>query len=283
MSWLSESDTINKILSCISFPIDEKALINWIRKGREIALVKKGNRRGYDDLDILQWVERLKSSIILLDRSDYVKCLNFAVEGYYRKITKSDFNRAKQREFGEFITNQIEGKLGEIAVQKLLLNYGISTELDFNITGKIPSQDIIRVSTRTGVWNNPSCKISIKSTKLKNFLLTVTDNEIRLPDRTSDIYVLSLVGIFPNHIMRIIKGQNVKELKDIEGFIPDFESIICRVCGWISSEDLIASGLKDGTEIEKQYGIRMSSPNYIRLTGQLSWDWQSFADKLIGK
>ncbi|MCU0849525.1 MAG: hypothetical protein MUD12_16705 [Spirochaetes bacterium] len=283
MAWIKRNDVFEGIIK--KFPgynIDEKILKNWAEKGSEIEVVREKNRIGFHEEDIVKWIERLSCSFIKLDSDDYKKCFIFAVESYYNSITKSDFNRAKQRDVGEFLTNQIQGKLGEIAVAKLLESHGLNVQLDFDVTGQIPSQDISQISTRRNVWNNPSIKVSIKSTKFKNFLLPVPENEASLEDRKSDLYVLSQVGLFPNHILRIIKSEKSDIIKSCDKYIPSFDLIPCRVGGWIAYNDLIASGSLTGDQIKDKFGIQMASPNFIKVTGELSYDWLMMKDLIIG-
>ena len=91
-----------------------------------------------------------------LNDDEYLQCLDFAIEAVLRDY-KSGLGRVKQRDVGEFLTNQIQGKLGEIALQKLLLKHGLAVELDFKVTGQLPSQDIAKISTRKrkDVSDNP--------------------------------------------------------------------------------------------------------------------------------
>lgn len=283
MSWIKREEAFKYISQQLpDYNLDDKILDNWAKKGGEIKLIKEKNRIGFKSEDIESWVVRLKSSLITLGREDYLKCFTFAVESYYNPITKADFNRAKQRDVGEFLTNQTQGKLGEIALEKLASKYEVGIQLDFNVTGQIPSQDIDKVSTRNKVWNNPAIKVSIKTTKLKNILLAVPENEVLLDDRRSDMYVLSQVGLFPNHILRIIKTEGISILKSVDNYIPAFDNIPCRIGGWILLKDLKAGGLLTGDKIYKKYGIQMASPNYIKVTGDLSVNWEKMLKLIIG-
>lgn len=279
--WLKKDDAFSFITNKLhKFDLDIKTLENWASSGQEIQTIKVKNRNGFLFDEIQNWVERLSTSIVTLNRDDYIKCFDFAVKSYYNPITKSDFNRAKQRDVGEFITNQVQGKLGELAVAELFRNYNLNIELDFNVNGQIPSQDISRINYRSNIWDNPSKKVSIKSTKLKNFLLPIPEKEASLADRKSDLYILSQVGLFSDHILRVIKSYGLNELKDCEKYIPDFKNIPCRIGGWISHDELIKFGLLSGEQIYEKYGIKMANSNYIATTGMLCYDWHKLINLL---
>lgn len=282
MGWKWKKDVIE--LMAGAFPelkLDEKTVLSWAREGRECRIEKKGPRLGFEDQSISAWKDRIEKSRVLLDRDDYLKCFKFGVLSYYHNVTKSDFNRSKQRDVGEFLTNQTQGKLGEIAIQKLLMRHGLETELDFTVSGQVASQDILRISTRRNVWNHPAVKVSIKSTKLKNVLLAVPEKEAQLSDRRSDIYILSQVGLFPNHILRLIKRYG-KELfnEDFEK-IPDMEDIPVKVAGWIKYDELTSRAPYSKEDQMKEFKFAMSSPNYIVRSGQLSTDWESLKRILV--
>lgn len=253
---------------------DAKTIENWF--GAEMVASKSGNRKGYEKDDVVKWIESLKGCLVSLDIKNYKSCLDFAVESYYKDgFTKSDFMRGKQRDLGEFLTNQIQGKLGELAVAKLLHGYGLDIELDFDVTGQIPSQDITKVSIRTKVWDNPTAKTSIKTTKLKNVFLAIPETETTLVDRKSDVYVLSQVGLPPDHLLQAFKEENLKILGGVQKLIPRFESVLCRIGGWITREDLLKTKVYSSDESESTFGIRFASPNYILTPKQLGKDWKS--------
>jgi hypothetical protein len=262
--------------------LDDKILMHWAKDGRECEIFKEKNRICFDSELFDKWLARLAGSLVVLDRDDYVKCFEFAVEAFYSSVTKADFNRSKQRDVGEFLTNQVRGKLGEIAVARLFEKRSISMQLDFSVTGQIPAQDIVQISTRKNIWNNTAAKVSIKATKYKNVLLTVTENEAKLADRKSDIYLLSQVGLFPDHILRILKGVVGELSPKLPKMIPDFGPIPARVAGWATYDQLIARPALSGAESESEYGIRFSSKNHIMRTAELSTDWEKLTAMIVG-
>jgi hypothetical protein len=283
MGWISKADAYQLIIETFcSAKLDKKTLDNWITLGKEMQVIKNKNKIGFDQDTLNNWIHRIQESIVYLDDDSYKKCFTFAVEAYYSSMTRADFNRGKQRDVGEFLTNQISGKLGEIAVQKQVNKLNIDIQLDFNVNGQIPSQDIIQVSTRKNVWNNPALKVSIKSTKLKNILLAIPENEIQIPDRTSDIYILAQVGLYPDHILRIIKQFEPKFLLNHINLIPDFGLIPARIAGWTSLKDLKSSGPMKPEQINELYNIKMAANNYVKTSGELSFNWEELCSLIIG-
>lgn len=281
MTWIKKRTAFDLIQAELSgFSIDDKVLENWLEKSGEVKLIRLNGRKGFDNQDVDKFIVKIKKSTVYLDINDYLECFEFAVRAYYNGMTRSDFNRGKQRDLGEYLTNQIIGKLGEIGLKKLLQNIGLAIKLDFDITGTIPCQDITQISTRPRVWNNPKLKVSIKSTKYKNYLLAIPESEAHLRDRKSDIYVLSLVGLSQDHILRLIKITKAKFIGTYLDSIPDFAEIPCRIAGWITHRDLTKTRALTGDEINTVYKIRMDSDNYIKTNSDLSSDWQKFV-KLI--
>jgi len=266
------------------YQLDEKTLKNWAQSGKEINLMKSGSRIVINQDDLTVWKNRIENSFIFCNREDYKKCFRFAVEAYYSTMTRADFNRGKQRDVGEFLTNQIQGKLGEIAVKKMMSKHGVEIELDFTITGQIPSQDITKISTRKRIWDNPALKVSIKTTKLKNVMLAVPENEALLPDRRSNLYILSQVGLFPDHILRMLKNKKIPEIEDLDSLIPDFIDIPCRIGGWITDTDFFQTdSYYPKNKIKEAFGFEMAGANYIKVTGDLSYDWVKMNSLIIGK
>lgn len=283
MSWVPKSEALALAQARFAgLELTEKTFLNWAKAGGECPPVKQGNRIGFDAESLDAWLSRLEAGLVTLDQEDYKRCFEFAVEAYYSPMTKADFSRAKQRDVGEFLTNQIRGKLGEVAVQKLLGAKGIAIELDFRVDSLIPSQDIERVSVRGRVWNNPAKKVSIKATKLKNILLAVSVNEATLPDRKSDLYVLSQVDLFPDHLLRVLKNSNVQLVQKAAARIPEFKPIRVRVAGWASHADLTLAPALPPAEINARWGIPMAAPNFILTSGQLSTNWDELIAQITG-
>jgi hypothetical protein len=259
----------------------DKALENWTSVGKECPIIKQRSRIGFDDVEYEKWLTRIKESLITLDKQDYLKCFNFAVEAYYVGPTRSDFRRGETRDAGKVLHNHIGGKLGEMALKKMLEKYDLEIELDFDISGMIPSQDIAAISVRRGIRNNPAVKVSIKGTKLKNIMLAVPESEIALADRRSDIYVLTGVGLFDDHLLRLLKRSDIRISQNVGDLIPEFTDIHARVIGWVSYRDLISTPPLSVEEIKRQFKQEFAKPNYIRRSGELSTDWKGLRDAIV--
>lgn len=285
MTWIPKAEAL--LATASAFPalsIDERLFENWTRTAGECPPTKVKNRLGYESDALEAWHSRLRTSTVALTLEDYRRCMAFAVEAYYRGITHADFSRGKQRDAGEFITNQIQGKLGEIAVQRLLQRHGLEIELDFNVEGQVASQDITRISTRPRVWNNPALNVSIKATKLKNILLAVTESEVQMEDRRSDIYVLSQVGLFSDHLLRILKTNGDPALFG-ESFsqVPGFREIPARIAGWTTLARLTSGPPLQPSEIKSAFGVEMAKPNYVLSSRELSTNWDELRDSIVGR
>src|SRR5688572_6588217 len=126
MAWIPKRQFIEATKT--AFPeleLADKTIENWAMDGRECQVIRQGRRIGFEGESIQRWHERIRQSIVTLDDEDYLRCFRFGAHAYY-SLTRSDFNRTKQRDGGEFLTNQTRGKLGEIAVEKLLERHGVS-------------------------------------------------------------------------------------------------------------------------------------------------------------
>lgn len=283
MGWLKQADVYARVSEALSgFSVDVDTAEKWIKGSGEFSQIKKGIRIGFEIDQVEKWIEGVGQNCVLLDSEDYKNCFEFAVEAYYHKMTKSDFNRGKRRDVGEFLTNQIEGKLGEIALKKHLEKFGLKIDLDFSVTGDIPSQDITKISYRGKVWTNPDVKVSIKATKFKNTLLLIPENEVALPDRRSDVYVLSHVGLFSDHLLRILKTEDPEILRKGKDLVPDFTEFPARIGGWISLQEMIATPALTKEELTVQLGFTPGGSNFLVRTGRMNLDWNEFKRILVG-
>jgi hypothetical protein len=275
--WVKRSDAYK--IFAVKFPdLEDKLMENWF--WAELDEIRQSKRIGYDDKQLEALIKKVEDGLIYLTIDDYKICINFAIESFYHSVVKSDFGGGRQRDLGQFLTNHAIGKLGEIALKKLLEKFGLEIELDFVVTGEIPSQDITRVSIRKKIWDNPSAKISIKATKIRNVFMAIPERETELTDRVSDVYVLTQVGVPPDHFLRALKGEKVKLLEKVEKLIPDFKPTPCRVSGWISLDDLKKTKVYSTSESESYVGVAFSSPNYILTPRQLSQDWTSLCKNI---
>jgi hypothetical protein len=236
--------------------IDAKTFDNYFKNADEFSCIERNSNRGrfYFDKQALQaWKEDRESRTINLTIEDYALCLDFALAMHFRGYVMSDFGTARQREFGQKITNWIKGQLGEVAVKKYFKQeFDCNIELDFNIHGEIVPQDIIGIAENRKI-RKPKIGVGIKSSKPKNAYLILGGNEINIPERRSDIYIYCRPDIADDHLLRIAKKQISEIVKNqlyCPGYkekMPEFTDIPCEIVGWCK-----ASELKEVTSIPGQ-------------------------------
>src|SRR6202008_1497967 len=101
----------------------------------------------------------------------------------------------------------VKGQLGEVAVKKFFhKEFGFDIELDFDIYNNIVPQDIIGVVEK-GKMRKPKIGVGIKSSKPKSAFLVLGENEIRIPERRSDIYIYCRPDIPDDHLLRLTKDK----------------------------------------------------------------------------
>jgi hypothetical protein len=263
--------------------LDDKTFDNYFKTAAEFPCVTRvGKQRFLFDEGVLKkWKEGLKWRTVELTKSDYALCLDFALAQHFRSYVLSDFGTGRQREFGQKITNWIKGQLGEVAVKKFLKKeFNVDIELDFEIRDDIVPQDIIGI-TKNGKTRIPKVGVGIKSSKPKSAFLILGENEIRIKERRSDIYIYCRPDIPDDHLLRITKQEVIDIVKNKPYFatysklMPDFSNIPCEVAGWCRYSDLretssIPGQDFDGTRFVKESGLLKKSKA----------DWQELVSKL---
>jgi hypothetical protein len=263
--------------------LDEKTFDNYLKSAGEFECLprEKGQRYYFLQDSLQEWLDSYKWRLIELDIKDYQLCLDFALAQHFRGYVLSDWGTARQREFGQKITNWVKGQLAEVAFQKFLAKeFATKVELDFEIHGEIVPQDVTGIVDK-GKLRKPKAGIGIKSSKPKSAYLILSENEVLLPDRKSDIYVFCRPNIPDDHLLRITK-ERIKELvKNQQHYslykdqIPGFENIFCEVAGWCSIDELEKTGSIPGLNFR---GFR-----YVKKTGELHRSkekWQELIKKL---
>ncbi len=227
--------------------LDPKTFENYFKNAGEFNCLDRNGKRGkflFDEAELKQWNENREWRTIDLNIKDYALCLDFALAQHFRGYVVSDFGTARQREFGQKITNWVKGQLGEVAVQKFFKReFNFDVDLDFNIYDKIVPQDIIGIYEK-GKKRTPKIGVGIKSSKPKNAYLVLGDNEMKLPERRSEIYIFCRPDIPDDHLLRIARDEVIKLVKDKPLYprykyqIPNFVNIPCEVAGWCRASEL---------------------------------------------
>lgn len=261
--------------------LDEKTFENYFKNAEEFRCLERWGGRGrylFDQEELERWMRGYKSRTVELDFEDYALCLDFALAQHFRGYVLSDWGTARQREFGQKVTNWVKGQLAEVAVKKFLKKeFGIEVELDFRIYEKIVPQDIIGV-IESGKKREPRIGIGIKSSKPKSAYLVLGENEVILAERRSDVYILCRPDIPDDHLLRLGRDQIVEAVKNQQHYarykneMPSFENMSCEVAGWCRVEEL-----ERVTEIPGQVftGIR-----FVKKSGDLHKDNESWQELL---
>lgn len=252
--------------------IDKKALDNYVKEGREIPRQLVGRITKIDKADLDAWRSYFDETTVILDQDSYYKALRFSLQKFYSGAPRANFATSTQREAGKYLSDHITGYLGEIAFQKFMADkFDVQLRLDDNVDGLVRSQDIVAVSRRRGVENQPAFKISVKTSKMKNVWLIVGKNEVDLSDRRSDYYTFVRVELSPDHVVRLIRSH--PSVDEIHQIIPPEETAIkTQICGFVEAGSL--SG--PTTSIGRQ----SISPSYVKRSGELRRDWSFIAENL---
>ena len=251
--------------------IDEKIFDNYFKNAGEFSALPRPGNRGFFKFgkrELQKWLDDYKWRTIELTLEDYSKCLDFALAQHFRGYVLSDWGTARQREFGQKITNWVKGQLAEVAVQKFFKNeFNEEIELDFEIHEEIVPQDIISVTDKHGK-RQPKIGIGIKSSKPKSAYLILGENEVNLKGRRSDAYIFCRPDIPDDHLLRITKDRIIEVVKNQQHFpsykseIPHFENIRCEIAGWCAIGELEKVTSIPGQEFE-------NGPRYVKKTGDL--------------
>jgi hypothetical protein len=277
-------DILSKKEAVLYLGLDEKTFDNYFKNAAEFRPLKRSSGRGrfyFDKEALSRWKENLVWRTVELNKRDYSLCLDFALAQHFRNYVQSDFGTGRQREFGQKITNWIKGQLGEVAVKKFLKReFGVNIELDFDICDEIVPQDITGIEYRGNV-REPKIGVGIKSSKPKSAFLVLGENEIRIKERRSDIYIYCRPDIPDDHLLRLTKKEinevvkNKPHYSKYRDLIPDFINIPCEVVGWCKYSDLKAVKGIPGQEFD---GVR-----FVRESGLLrksKKDWRELIEKL---
>jgi hypothetical protein len=264
--------------------LDEKTFDNYFKNAMEFPCLERKDGRGrfYFDKDILNnWKENLSWRTVELDKNDYSLCLDFALAQHFRNYVQSDFGTGRQREFGQKITNWIKGQLGEVAVKKFLKKeFGLDVELDFDIREEIVLQDIIGINDKETI-RTPKIGVGIKSSKPKSAFLVLGENEIKIEERRSDVYIYCRPDIPDDHLLRIAREEIIESVKDkphyskYKSLIPDFNNITCEVVGWCDYSEL--------KEVKEIPGQEFDGIRFVKESGLLrksKTEWQELVKRL---
>lgn len=264
--------------------LDDKTFDNYFQNADEFNCLTRQNGRGrflFEQKVLQKWLDDFKWRTVELNFKDYTLCLDFALAQHFRGYVLSDWGTARQREFGQKITNWIKGQLAEVAVKKFFKKeFNVDVELDFRIYDEIVPQDIIGV-VENGKIRQPKIGIGIKSSKPKSAFLVLGENEITIKERRSDYYIFCRPDMPDDHLLRLTKERVIEVVKNQQHFskykdeMPDFQNIFCEIAGWCKIDELEKVTSIPGQEFT---GVR-----YVKKSGCLhkeKADWQELLKKL---
>lgn len=248
--------------------LEEGVFKNYFQTAGEFDCLERNGNRGrfmFDRTVLEAWREDRNSRTVILNREDYALCLDFALAQHYRRYVATDFGTGRQREFGQKITNWVKGQLGEIAVQKFFRSFNTEIKLDFDIRDGYVAQDIIGVRDGEN-FREPRIGVGIKSSKPKGAYLVLAENEIRIPERRSDVYIFCRPDIPDDHLLRVVKPEFLELVREkphfqsYEHLVPDFSDIPCEIAGWCNFNELeevtgIPGQPFDGTRFVRKSGL----------------------------
>ena len=261
--------------------LNDKAFDNYFQNADEFSCLARQNGRGrflFEQKVLQKWLDSFKWRTVELNFKDYALCLDFALAQHFRGYVLSDWGTARQREFGQKITNWVKGQLAEVAVKKFFKKeFDVDIELDFRIYDEIVPQDIIGV-VENGKTRQPKIGIGIKSSKPKSAYLVLGENEITIKERRSDYYIFCRPDIPDDHLLRLTKERIIEVVKDQQHFqkykdeMPDFQNMFCEIAGWCKIDELEKVTSIPGQEFT---GIR-----YVKKSGHLHKNRSSWQDLL---
>ena len=240
--------------------MDQKQFDNFYRYAAEFG----------EELDrekLLEWKREYDSRCFLLSTEEYAKCLDFALAIHFRGYASIDWGTARQREFGQKVSNWVRGQLGELGFAHFCHErLGFDVELDFEMHEDIVPQDVLAI-IKNGERKPPVHKIAVKATKPRNASLVLSRNEVELPNRQSDVYVFTRVDLPDDHLLRISQQEILSILRNQQHFnlykdkIQPLNSIKCEVAGFAYRKDLELSDTIPGYQFD--------SERYVKHTGKL--------------
>ena len=172
---------------------------------------------------------------VKITKEDYEECLKFILKlRYLWGGATIDFaSSGVKRDIGKYVHDHIGGKLAEIAVKKFLKQkYNLNVELGFE---KYDSPedfmlgDIEKVIFPDGKKVSPKIKVEIKGTKPSSRWWLISDNEFN--SREYDVYILVVIDLPLDHIIRFFKDSLHLEDEELEKAIPDFGEIEAGIKG----------------------------------------------------
>lgn len=304
-------------------PYSQRDLIDLIKSGvraGEISLVKKGVSSEIIDPD--KWFfERVKPNTVSISKKMYIQALYRAFRLIVLgNIAKIDFRYARQRDFGQLLTDFTRGFLGEIVLEQFLhQRFGLKVDLEEKQIGK--AEQFLATDVPY-IWEGDKRRksklnFSLKTSKLPSMWLDISSSQISY----SDIFCFIKVGLKSDHFMsfmkeagfverlveiaveagEIPKDSSNEELKLLLNKIPEIMSWPAYVAGFVEREEFkigkltitstklkkrVAGGFGyySGREADSVEGLmEISGDRYLASCGALRWrqtDWDQLIKRM---
>lgn len=271
--------------------VDQSAVDKLARRADEIRWVRErhGRRQLFLNRDsFYRWQDLRNRRTYELGPDDYRRCLEFALRRFYADSNTTNFRGVTRRDAGDYVTDTVEGKLGEIAFQRFLEHeFSLRIRLDFDPgAGGVIGHDINHVGFQRGggnwTYHDPQLTVGIKATKFWNYWLLISENEAEEPARSSEAYVLCRVDLPPDHVFRFLRDHN--GLSSMSSAIPEFNwPLQGEVAGFAWHDELTNDASPLGEKKTRVAGMSLARPNWAVKTGYLHRRdecWSEFAARL---
>jgi len=228
---------------------------------------------------------------ITLTLDDYWKCFVFALRMWYvGEKAKHDWRRAGERDIGDYLSDHIEGKLGEIAFAKFLKErWGIDAEVDLEVRPgmhAINSSDVKAVAVE-GVKRSPRIRIDVKTTSAKSKYLLI--DAVEFQNRVYDVYVLVVLDLPRDHLLRFLINR-IELPEDLKKRIEPLVHTEAVVAGFAYRKDVEEKGrlYKAGSWLPDPDSpgrklVQLKVDNYglpIKMLRSSESDWRELISKL---
>lgn len=187
--------------------------------------IKIGRKTGYKitKLDLINWYkETVFPNTILITKNDYIFVLKFSIACYIKMKQAPHGLAGMDRDMNQRLSNDILGKLAEIAVMKHARKYKYDIELAFdlwNLKEKslidyMYEQDIRAINKKI-----PNKNIEIKATKYRSSMQDVPMYKTRDKEKHSFDYLIQAKLTLPklhllNYMNFNILGKNISDSVD---------------------------------------------------------------------
>jgi hypothetical protein len=208
---------------------------------------------------------------------------------YVGEKARHDWRRAGERDIGDYLSDHIEGKLGEIAFAKFLKErWGIDAEVDLEVRPgmhAINSSDVKAVAVG-GVKRSPRIRIDVKTTSAKSKYLLI--DAVEFQNRVYDAYVLVLLDLPRDHLLRFLINK-IELPEDLKKRVEPLARVKAVTAGFVYRKEmeekgkLYKAGWLPDPDNPRRKLVRLKVDNYglpIKMLRSSESDWRELISKL---